>query len=93
VPHTASINPDATRHLNGQPTRQTRFSTARLPRHEPNRHELALEKLEVFDESLMMPIALVHQRDQWPGVNENSLPCQLGTHSRRIESTATTNPH
>ena len=33
------------------------------------------------------------RRDQWHGVNENSLPCQLGTHSRRIESTATINPH
>jgi hypothetical protein len=28
--------------------------------HRPSRYELALEKLEVFDESLMMPIALVH---------------------------------
>ena len=32
-----------------------------LGQHRPGRHELALEKFEVFDESLMMPVALVHQ--------------------------------
>ena len=49
--------------------------------HRPSRDELALEKLEVFDESLMMPVALVHQRDQWAGVNENSLPCHVASPS------------
>ena len=49
--------------------------------HRPSRDELALEKLEVLDKSLMMPIALVHQRDQWAGVNENSSPCHVASPS------------